>query len=744
MDRKEKIYNYILLPDYIPLTESELCSMLDVPKKDRMLFHDIIDALLSEGKIVKNKKGRIKKSSAPIVRGKFHITKSGYAYVSAIGETSDVGDIYIKKDDTKFALEGDIVSVKITHKKDENHKHTEGIVTSIISRCENELIGTVVKKGSSLFFVPDLISDMYAFISADSLAVNDTKATAKILVYPDETHSMIVRITETIGKSSDAHTLADCILRENNINEKFSQKALEEAKDAPQSLSDEDIYERADFRSDKVITIDGEDARDLDDAVCVKRNKDGYTLYVHIADVSHYVPSRSALDKDAFLRGTSVYIPDRVIPMLPRELSNGICSLNEGETRLTLSVTMHIDKNGDVYDYKIEKGVICSLHRMTYSDTQKILDGDKGMSEKYSDIKDDLFVMMQLAKILKSKRRACGEIDFDFPEPKITLDDKGEVLALQMYKTGMANEIIEQFMLLANETVAKHAVLHNFPFVYRVHEAPSAEKTESLKNYLNLFSVPNNIGQNKTQSADIQKILLAVKGTPIESIVSDLCLRSMMKARYSPENLGHFGLASKYYCHFTSPIRRYPDLAIHRILSEEITRGAFSENMKSRLSGFVSSAAEQSSECEIKAVCAEREADKMYECIYMQKFIGEEFDGIITSVTDFGIFVSVLECIEGLVSISQLCDDYYIYEQNLLRLKGEQSGKTFELGQSVRVKLVNANPQERQIDFEIVGMEKRIYMHNRHSNSTNNKKKIKSKQKKKFKKFISKKNKKRK
>lgn len=748
MTRKEKIYGYICSKDYKPLTAQELSIVLDVPYGDYDKFNVIIRELLSEGKIVQNKKGRLKKASdQKTIYGTLSLTKSGSAFVTPInpysGEASDADDIFIEKDNTGFAFSGDVVSVKLLRaSKPDAGKKREGAVIKIIHRASDELIGTVSAEPSPHTFIPDNMEQYAAHISKDSVYASEgQKAAAKIIRYPDREHSMKVRIIEVLGDSDDISTLISCVVRENKIPESFSSQSLNQAKATDSEVSEADLRSRMDFRGERVITIDGEDARDLDDAVCVKKHGDGtYTLYVHIADVSHYVGENTAIDLEAYERATSVYLPDRVIPMLPRELSNGICSLNEGADRLTMSVTMHIDKNGDVLDYKIEEGVIRSLHRMTYTDVEAILDGDTELWRKYADIKEDIFIMRELALNLKQKRLSRGSVDFNFPEPKIVLDGSGNVTDVKVYKTGVSNEIIEQFMLLANETVAKHAADNLLPFVFRVHETPSSEKLLNLQKYLNIFGIPFQIPETSDiQPSDIQTIIERIKNTPEEKAVSTLCLRSMMKARYSPENLGHFGLASKYYCHFTSPIRRYPDLVIHRILKESIKKG-ISAKRTAYLNSFAERAAVQSSEAELRAIDAERAADKVCMCVYMQQFVGAEFDARISSVTDFGLFVEIDGCIEGLVPMTQLCDDYYVYDEDFMRLRGENSGRMFCLGDAVRVRLSLSSPRQRRIDFEISGMKKQFTTG--HAPKSTKKQKKKSTAKNQFKKFVKKKSKK--
>lgn len=711
MTRKEKIYSYICSDNYKPVTKQELCVILDVPKSDCGAFYAIIGELLEDGSIIQNKKGRLKAAAAPkTMCGVLRFMKSGNALAVPLENNSghlQSGDVFIKRKNTFYAFEGDTVFVKITNSaKNAKNARCEGIVEKVIRRGETGLIGTVKKRGRRLVFVQDNAPWTEGTLSKDGLtAAPGQKAAAEILRYPSEEHEMKVQITEVLGNEDDLSVLAECIVRENKIPQHFSPAALRQAQAADSAVLPAETQGRTDFRADSVITIDGEDARDLDDAVCVKKRRDGsYILYVHIADVSHYVGENTAIDLDAYERATSVYLPGRVIPMLPHELSNGICSLNPGVDRLTMSATMHIGADGSVTGYKIEEGVICSKHRMTYAAVSAILDGNAALEREYSDIVSDLKTMKELAVLLKQKRLERGSIDFNFPEPKIVLDTNGNVCDVKAYPTGIANEIIEQFMLLANETVAKHAESCSLPFVYRIHERPSAEKLTALQKCLGIFGIPFSAeNPSEIRPTDIQKIVTSIKNTPQETPIGVLCLRSMMKARYSPENLGHFGLASEDYCHFTSPIRRYPDLIIHRILKESIRKG-ITPKRKSYLTGFVCDASVQSSEAEVRAADTERAADKMYECAYMKQFIGEEFDAVISSVTDFGIFAELPNSIEGLIPLSELKDDYYVFEEDLLRMRGERTNKTFTLGDKIRVQLLRADARLRRIDFAPCGM----------------------------------------
>ncbi len=711
MDKKKKIYSYICHDSYKPITAQEMAIMLDVPKCDYEEFFSIIDELANEGKILINKRGMIKKApNENIIYGTIRLIRSGSGFVMPINTdgVSENEEIFIDKRNTNYAFDGDTVAIKLcSTQKGVKRKSKEGIVTRVVRRKNDEFVGTVIGSGKNAMFLIDSMSDALARISQDSACAQEgQKVLAKVVKYPDEKNRMTVRVINVLGDAGKLDSYIKGIIFEHKIPSEFSKETKKQVREIKREVDESELVGRRDFRGDRVITIDGEDARDLDDAVCIKKHDDSsYTLYVHIADVSYYVGENTPIDIDAYERATSVYFPQCVIPMLPRELSNGICSLNEGVDRLTMSLQIELDKDANVKDYTLCEGVIRSKHRMTYTNVTAILEGDEELSQKYSDICDDLFNMKELAMLLKSKRSERGAIDFNLDEPKVIFDENENIVDIKAYETGVSNEIIEQFMILANEVIAKHAQKNDLPFVYRIHEAPGVEKLTHLRKCLALFGIDFTFSEDEQISPkDIQKIVRSIKGHESESVIASLCLRSMTKAQYSPENLGHFGLAMAYYCHFTSPIRRYPDLAIHRILRESAKK--MSKKRKDYLISFTQRSSIQSSEAEVRAIEAQRDADKVCACLYMSRFIGCEFDAVISSVTDFGIFVDLGGCIEGLVPMAQLCDDYYVYEQDLLRLRGERGGRIFALGDSVRVRLTDSNALERRIDFEIVGMKK--------------------------------------
>ena len=493
------------------------------------------------------------------------------------------------------------------------------------------------------------------------------------------------------------------IIKEYGLPAEFPKNVVQEAQRAGRKIDKKDIPHRVDKRDDVIFTIDGADAKDLDDAVRVAKLPNGnYTLDVHIADVSYYVKENSLLDQEALLRGTSVYMLGRVIPMLPRELSNGICSLNAGEDRFTLSCSMEIDKTGNVVSSDVYKGIINVRERMTYKDVQKILDGnDKKVLDRYSNYIEDFKLMEELAKILKQKRKENGYLNLDIPESEIMLDMDGNAIDVRKYETSFANEIIEQFMLTANETIAEKFYWLEAPFIYRVHEDPDIDKVKELNKFLFNFGLRVKIKDNKVYPTEVAKVLDEVKGKEEEKVVSTLVLRTMKVARYESENKGHFGIAGKYYCHFTSPIRRYPDLFIHRIISKYIEQNyAVNNEYIEEHIDQAKKRAEQSSEREKIATKAERDAEKLKKAEYMQSKIGEEYEGIICSVTQFGVFVELENTIEGLVRFDNLGNEYYEYDEDRKILIGEKTKETFKIGDKMIVRVINANKELRQVDFE--------------------------------------------
>ena len=573
-------------------------------------------------------------------------------------------------------------------------------------------VGLFQNNKSFGFVVPDEkkgIGDIFISKKNFGKARNNHKVVVKILKYPKDGKKAEGKIIEVIGGVNEAGVDMLSLIKEYNLPAEFPKPVILEAKSKPQKINEKDLKYRKDLRQDIVFTIDGEDAKDLDDAVSVKKKENGnYILDVHIADVSHYVNENSVLDKEALIRGTSIYMLGRVIPMLPRELSNGICSLNQGQDRLTLSCTMEIDQNGKVVDSDIYKGVINVTRRMSYHDVQKILDNsDEQVIEKYKDYINNFKLMEELALILKNRRKENGYLNLDIPESKIDLDVNGRVTNISKYETTFANEIIEQFMLIANETVAEKFYWLQAPFIYRVHEEPDLDKVKELNKFLYNFKMKIKITNDKVYPNEFAKALEKVKGTEEEVVVSNLILRTLKVARYEAENKGHFGIASKYYCHFTSPIRRYPDLFIHRIITKylkanyNVKQGYIEENKQK-----AENTARQSSEREKIATKVERASEDLKMAEYMENKVGEVYEGIISSVTKFGIFVQLENTVEGLVRFENMGHEYFIYDEDRKMLIGERTNKIFKIGDKVTVRVISASKALRQVDFEIYEIEK--------------------------------------
>ena len=638
-----------------------------------------------------------------IIIGTFIAHEKGFGFVKPEGEEKSK-DIFIPIKSVNNAFNEDVVEVKIVD-ENENGRSREGKIIRIIRRGKETLVGTFQKSQNFGFVIPDdkrFGSDIFISKKNFGKARNNHKVVVKITKYPENGRKAEGEIIEVIGNINQAGVDMLSIIKEYKLPARFPEDVVEEAKVYGDKIDSKDIKNRKDMRNEIIFTIDGEDAKDLDDAVCVKKNEVGnYVLDVHIADVSHYVKDRSKLDREARIRGTSIYMLDRVIPMLPRELSNGLCSLNAGQDRYALSVTMEIDKDGRVLDSDVYKSVVNVSERMSYTNVQKIIDGqDKEVLKKYEKYINEFKLMEELALILKKKRMANGYLNLDLPESKIVLDNiTGKCLEVKKYETTFANEIIEQFMLTANETIAERFYWLDVPFIYRVHEEPDIEKVKELNKFLFNLGYKIHISQDTVHSSAFSKVLEEVKGKPEEKVVSNLILRTLKVAKYESENLGHFGIAGKYYCHFTSPIRRYPDLFIHRIISEYFTSN---ERQKQRLAEKAPKYAKNSSEREKVAQKAEREAESMKKAEYMEERIGEVYDGIISSVTNFGIFVELENTIEGLIRFENLGDEYFIYNESNKTLIGEKSNKIYRIGDKLKIKVIKASKETREIDFALV------------------------------------------
>lgn len=616
-------------------------------------------------------------------------------------------EIYISKDKSKNALNEDKVLIEIIEEKSENKK-AEGRIVEILGRQKDTIVGIFQKSKNFGFVVPDnknFGTDIFISKKDCGKARNNHKVLVKITKYPKKGKNAEGKIIEILGGVNEAGVDMLSLIKEYDLPYVFPKAVVNEAKSKGNKINEKDIKNRKDLRNDIVFTIDGQDAKDLDDAVSVKKLENGnYKLDVHIADVSYYVRENSLLDKEAQIRGTSIYMLGRVIPMLPRELSNGICSLNEGKDRYTLSCTMEINSKGNVVSSDVYKAVINVTKRMNYHDVQAILDdSNKEITKKYKDYISNFKLMEELAKILKNKRAEQGYLNLDIPESKIDLDINGRVTNISKYETSFANEIIEQFMLKANETIAEKFFWLDAPFIYRVHEEPDIDKVKELNKFLYNFGLKVKIVNEKVYPTEFAKILEEVKQKDEEKVVSNLILRTLKVARYESENQGHFGIASKYYCHFTSPIRRYPDLFIHRIISNYLeNKYNVSDEFKNEYKAKAEQRATSSSDREKIATKVERESEDIKKAEYMENKVGEEYEGIVSSITQFGMFVELDNTVEGLIRFEHLGNEYFIYDENRKILIGEKSKKTYKIGDKVKIRVISASKLLRQIDFEII------------------------------------------
>lgn len=704
MEKQELILNFMKDENYTPMKAKEIAMFLGVPKKEYNQFLDTIKYLEENYKIVKNKKNRYRLIGENFVEGTYRKNQRGFGFVK-IENRED--EIYIAKEDSLNALNGDRVLIEITEEQNKV-KRAEGKIKKIIKHEKETVVGTFQESRNFGFVVPDdkaFGTDIFISKGKFLNAKNNQKVVVKITKYPRKGKNAEGEIVEVLGSIDEAGVDMLSLIKEYDLPSEFPQNVIEEAKKYGDKIDEKEIQNRIDCRKHIIFTIDGEDAKDLDDAVrVIKLDNGNYRLDVHIADVSHYVREGSLLDREAQIRGTSVYMLSRVIPMLPKELSNGICSLNAGEDRLTLSCSMEINNKGEVVSAEVYKGVINVTERMNYHDVQKILDkSDENVLKKYEKYIHNFELMAELAQILKERRLEQGYLNLDIPESKIDLDENGKVIHIGKYETSFSNEIIEQFMLSANETIAEKFYWLEAPFIYRVHEDPDIEKVKELNKFLYNFGLKIRIANEKIYPKEVSKILEEIKGKEEEKVVSTLILRTLKIARYEAENKGHFGIASKYYCHFTSPIRRYPDLFIHRIISKYLEENyvvsdKFIEDFKQK----AIDRAKASSEREKVATKAERDSEDMKKAEFMQDKIGQEFDGIISSVTQFGIFVELENTVEGLIRFENLGNEYFIYDEERKRLIGENSNKVYKIGDKVKIRVISANKLLRQIDFEIV------------------------------------------
>ena len=636
--------------------------------------------------------------------GTYRKNQKGFGFVK-IEDQED--EIYISRENSKNALNGDTVSIKIIAEK-EGDKKQEGKIVKIVRHEKDTVVGTFQKSRNFAFVVPDdknFGTDIFISKTNWGKARDKKKVLVQILKYPEKGKNAEGKVIEVLGGINEAGVDMLSLIKQYELPYKFPEEVVAEAKAYGDKIDPSDLPRRRDLRNDIIFTIDGEDAKDLDDAIHVEKLENGnYKLDVHIADVSHYVREKTELDKEAYLRGTSIYMLGRVIPMLPRELSNGICSLNAGEDRYTLSCSMEITPKAKIVSSDIYKGVIRVTERMCYTDVQKILDrSDETVLKRYEKYISYFDLMAELANILKAKRKENGYLNLEIPESKIILDENGIAIDVKKYETYFANEIIEQFMLIANETVAEKFYWLQAPFIYRNHEAPDVDKVKELNKSLYNFGYKIKISKEEIiYPNEFAKILEDVKGKDEEKVVSNIILRTLRVAKYEAENKGHFGIASKYYCHFTSPIRRYPDLFIHRIISKYLDNDYLVNDFWiKKYEKRAEKRAENCSERERVATKVEREAEDIKKAEFMESKIGEEYEGIVSSVTNFGIFVELDNTVEGLIRYEKLGDEYFIYNEEKRQAIGEHTGKVYQIGDKVKIRVANASKLMRQIDFEI-------------------------------------------
>lgn len=697
--RKKMIYDFMCDDMYVPMKIKELAIVLGVKKDQRPQLEQILNELMTEGRIVCSKRGKFSKSEEKKITGTFQAHPKGFGFVSVEGEKED---IFIPESETNGAMHMDTVEISVSPAV--TGRRREGKVLHVLERGMKQVVCTYQLNKNFGFAVPDnpkFGSDIFIPLERSKGAVNGHKVVVEITQYGKKGKNPEGKVVEILGHINDPGVDILSIVRAYGLPVEFDPKVMTQVEHVAKPVSEADMAGRKDLRDWQMVTIDGEDAKDLDDAVSLTMEHENYILGVHIADVSNYVQEHSALDTEALKRGTSVYLVDRVIPMLPHALSNGICSLNQGEERLALSCIMTVNPKGEIIDHTITESVICVDRRMTYTNVKKILaDHDPEVMAEYEPLVPMFEKMAELAAILRKKRMKRGSIDFDFPETKVILDKNGNPVDIRPYDRNVATKLIEDFMLAANETVAAEYYWRELPFVYRTHEQPDSEKIQKLSTFINNFGYSLHIGSDEVHPKELQKLLEKIDGTSEEPLISRLTLRSMKQARYTVENTGHFGLAADCYCHFTSPIRRYPDLQIHRIIKDSL-RGRLGEKRIGHYTQILPEVAKHVSEMERRADEAERETIKLKKVQYMENHIGETFAGVISGVAEYGFFVELENTVEGLVRVTSLTDDFYQYYEETYELVGEATNRRFKLGQQVRVTVDNCDRIMRTIDFTL-------------------------------------------
>ncbi|WFE13595.1 ribonuclease R [Bacillus atrophaeus] len=703
----DKLLSFMKEEAYKPLTVQELEEMMNITDADE--YKELVKALVAleeKGLVVRTRSDRYGlPEKMNLIKGKLSAHAKGFGFL--LPEDTSLSDVFIPPTELNTAMNGDIVMVRLNSQSSGSRQ--EGTVIRILERSIQRVVGTYTETKSFGFVIPDdkkITSDIFIPKHANHGAVEGHKVVVTLTSYPEGRMSAEGEVTEILGHKNDPGIDILSIIHKHGLPGEFPGEAMEQANNTPDTIDEKDLKDRRDLRDQMIVTIDGADAKDLDDAVTVTKLENGnYKLGVHIADVSHYVTENSPIDKEALERGTSVYLVDRVIPMIPHRLSNGICSLNPKVDRLTLSCEMTINKQGQVVEHEIFQSVIKTTERMTYSDVKKILvDDDEELKTKYEQLVPMFKDMEKLAEILRGKRMERGAVDFDFKEAKVLVDEDGAAKDVVIRERSVAEKLIEEFMLVANETVAEHFHWMNVPFIYRIHEEPNAEKLQKFLEFVTTFGYVVKGTAGNIHPRALQSILDAVRDRPEETVVSTVMLRSMKQAKYDPESLGHFGLSTEFYTHFTSPIRRYPDLIVHRLIRTYLINGKVDEATREKWAERLPEIADHTSTMERRAVDAERETDDLKKAEFMLDKIGEEFDGMISSVTNFGMFVELPNTIEGLIHVSFMTDDYYRFDEQHFAMIGERTGNVYRIGDEITVKVVDVNKEERNIDFEIVGM----------------------------------------
>ncbi|MGN5882672.1 ribonuclease R [Staphylococcus simulans] len=714
MDLKQSVAEIIKQPDYEPMSVSDFQDRLGLDNADS--FRDLIKVLVEleqSGLVERTKTDRYKRKSSQkkmkdnLVKGTLSQNKKGFAFLRP--EDEDMEDIFIPPTKINRAMDGDTVIVEVQPSRGDFKGKVEGEVKSIEKHSVTQVVGTYTEGRHFGFVIPDdkrIMQDIFIPKGQSLGAVEGHKVLVQISKYAQGNDNPEGHVSAILGHKNDPGVDILSIIYQHGIEIEFPDEVLKEAEAVPESIEPSELEGRRDLRDELTITIDGADAKDLDDAIALKKLKNGNTqLTVSIADVSHYVKEDSALDKEAYDRGTSVYLVDRVIPMIPHRLSNGICSLNPNVDRLTLSCRMEINQDGKVVKHEIFDSAIQSDHRMTYDEVNQIItDKDEAVRSKYSDVAPMLDMAQELSNTLIQMRKRRGEIDFDIDEAQVIVNDEGIPVEVRMRERGEGERLIESFMLAANETVAEHFNKMEVPFIYRVHEQPKSDRLTQFFEFITNFGIlVRGTGEDVSPST-LQEIHEKVKGLPEQTVVSTMMLRSMQQARYEDTNLGHFGLSADYYTHFTSPIRRYPDLVVHRLIRKYLIEDSMSGKELRKWEDKLPEIAEHTSNRERRAIEAERDTDELKKAEFMLQHIGDEFEGIISSVANFGMFVELPNTVEGMVHVSNMTDDYYQFAEGQMAMIGERSGNVFRIGDAVKIKVVNVDVEQRMIDFQILGM----------------------------------------